>query len=763
MQQSESLIDPIVLAIIVVEIVAFLFQFLYYLERPSDKSRRLYLILLFMLIVYNITGGLVPNYDSSIPLEIQYTIGHISAIAMSMYFIYYIYETFNLAHLRWLSTRGVWYFLFVPFLVFDVVLFATGDIRFSQMILLPIPTLYGLYFVYRVIRFLVHKYDQTEPSQRRDYRIYLFSVISAISCWVLLPFIIFFNMNNVIEHVSTNLGLMFMTAVYIQSLVRDAQNEYQRLLVSERKNKELISSLEETNALLSNTIKNREKVIEERTEALKLAITQQRNNFVNLAHETKTPLTLIHNYLSDYIAKYGVNEELSVIRYNVEKLITDIVNYFDIERLDKGVNIYDHEQTANFSGILTNGLSLFKPLAANKKIQLLDDLEESVLVQADPDALVRIVNNIVENAIKYTSAGGRISVMLYTEEGRAVFKVSDSGRGIPKHLRAKVLRPYFQASQKKRGSEGIGMGLSIVNKIVESLSGTIELSSNTVRGLIVKISLPVNEDADQIVDIASPRVGQSKILPDVAPVQDVVGDTQRPSILVVEDHVSMLRYLTDKLSEEYNVYAALDGREALQKLKMIDHLDLIISDVMMDNVDGFKFGEIIKRNPNYSHIPLLYLTAKSRGANEMISLKLGALGFIEKPFKLPILLQKVRSVIENSRNLNRALIGQIQSGFRLNHSNGQSHFNPSDDNGQTTNGVMSHSVDLTVTYKKYDLSNKEVEVVELLKEGFTNKEIADQMNISDKTVMTHVRNIFTKIGVNRRGDVIKKLYEEARN
>ena len=332
-----------------------------------------------MLIIYNITGGLVPNYDSSISLEIQYSIGHVTAIAMSMYFIYYIYETFNLKHLKWLSTRGVWYFLFIPFLVFVVVLFDTKDIGFSHLVLLPIPTLYGIIFVYKVTRYLISEYQRTEPSQKYDYRIYLFSVISAILCWVLLPFIIFFKMNNVIEHVSTNLGLLFMTAVYIQSLVRNAQNEYQRLLVSEKKNVELINSLQETNTLLSSTIKNREQVIDERTEALRIAIEQQRNNFVNLAHETKTPLTLIYNYLADYISKHGVNEELSIIRYNVEKLLSDIVNYFDIERMDKGVNIYDHDQTVNFSGILSNSLSLFRPLAANKHINLLDRLTESVL------------------------------------------------------------------------------------------------------------------------------------------------------------------------------------------------------------------------------------------------------------------------------------------------------------------------------------------------------------------------------------------------
>ena len=495
MQQSEGLIDPVVLAIIIVEIVAFLFQFLYYLQRPGDNPRKLYLILLFMLLFYNITGGLVPNYDSDISLEIQFSIGHFSAITMLMYFIYYIYKVFKLEHLKWTSTKGIWYFLFVPFVVFDIVLFATGDISLAQKVLLPVPTLYGTVFVYKVTLFLIYKRKTIAVSEQGNYRIYLFSVVSAILCWLLLPIITFFQFNNIIEHVSTNLGLLFMTAVYIQSLVQDPQNEYQRLLKSEEENRELIASLEKTNALLSNTIKNREKVIQERTEDLRVANEKQRTNFINLAHETKTPLTLINNYLTGYIRRQGVDEDLTIIKYNLDKLTNDIVNYFDIERLDRGVDIYDHNQTSDFSHILINCLSLFTPLAETKDIRLISQADESLFVKADPDALVRVINNIVENAIKYTDSGGRISVILRAEASKAVLVVSDSGRGIPQYLQKKVLQPYFQASQKKTGSEGIGMGLAIVNKILEHVNGSIKLANNPVRGLRVEIVIPMKSSS----------------------------------------------------------------------------------------------------------------------------------------------------------------------------------------------------------------------------------------------------------------------------
>ena len=165
---------------------------------------------------------------------------------------------------------------------------------------------------------------------------------------------------------------------------------------------------------------------------------------------------------------------------------------------------------------------------------------------------------------------------------------------------------------------------------------------------------------------------------------------------------------------------------------------------MMDGMDGFKFGEIIKRNPSYSHIPLLYLTAKSRNSNELNSLKLGALDFVEKPFKLPVLLEKVRTIIENSRSLNQALIEQIQSSFHLHHNGSQP-------------ACLNAAVDLTASYEKYYLTKQEIKVVELINNGHTNVEIGQILNISSKTVMTHVRNIFKKVGVKRRGDLVKKL------
>ena len=750
-QQSDSLIDPIVFAIIVIEAVAFLVQLLYYLERPSDDSRKLYLILLLMLIIYNITGGLVPNYDSSIPLEIQFSLGYITAIAMSMYFIYYIYKVFNLEHLRWMSTKGPWVCLFIPFVfLFEIPLFITEDINFSQKLLLPIPTLYGIIFVYQVICYLIYAYRKVDLSKKRDYRIYLFSVISAILCWISLPFIIFFQFDNVVEHVSTNLGLLFMTVFYIHSLVRNAQSEYRNLLLSQEgliesqeANKTLINDLEETNVLLSVTIKNREETIQERTEALKNANEQLRNTFINLAHDTKTPLTLVNNYLSRYISKYGMNEDLSVIKYNLEKLTNDIVNFFDIERLERGVNIYDHDQLTNFSGVLLNSLSLFDPLAENKKIRIVHKVQERVCVMADPDAIVRIINNIVENAVRYTEPGGRIAVTLRTTEQEAVFKVSDSGQGIPEALRSRVLEPYFQAGQKKKGNQGIGMGLAIVNKIIINLKGTISLESNAVKGTKVTVTLPL-----QTVAVAAhPTDTSQHFHASIDPfyeVKDVVHSEARPYILVVEDNLAMLSYLKDNIGKHYNVYTATDGLDALQKLATVQRLDLIVSDVMMSVMDGFKMSKVIKNQQRFTHVPLLFLTAKTRKADRLTGLKLGAHDYIEKPFSIEELLLKINVILDNADRQRHALIDKL---YLL--------------NDEAPGSDQPEVPYLEQNIQHYQLTGREIEIVRLLEKDYDSEQIGTILYISKRTVTTHLQNIFKKTNVNSQVKLMKLLTSAA--
>ena len=165
------------------------------------------------------------------------------------------------------------------------------------------------------------------------------------------------------------------------------RTEHKRLIDSERK------------LLHWNTKLHHE--VEKRTRELKKINEQSTNTFVSLAHEAKTPLTLMSNYLNDYLNKGPHSEEIYIIKKNIDKLSADIINFFDLERFKKGLVLYDHDVLSDFSDLLSNSLILFSAFAKNRGITIKRQIQEEIWVKCDPVALDRIINNLIENAIKF--------------------------------------------------------------------------------------------------------------------------------------------------------------------------------------------------------------------------------------------------------------------------------------------------------------------------------------------------------------------------
>ena len=185
-----------------------------------------------------------------------------------------------------------------------------------------------------------------------------------------------------------------------------------------------------------------------------------------------------YNYLEEYLNKHGESEEMQIIKSNIEKLNADIVNCFNEERFLKGLlPVYNHGQVVDFTSLLTGKLTLFRQYAQNKKIALTEEIENNIIIKADPDAMDSIINNLIENAIKYTPEKGSIWVTLKTKNRQILFSVKDNGLGIPDDMQEKVFEPYFQVYREKLNRQGMGMGLSIVNNIVNSLNGEISLTA----------------------------------------------------------------------------------------------------------------------------------------------------------------------------------------------------------------------------------------------------------------------------------------------
>ena len=715
-----------------IEIVIFFYLIIYKLARPDDKITFLNIILIFLLIIYNITGGLLPDPTLPGSFFLQNAIAYATGFITPCYFPYYVYKAFGLEKMKFHAYKGVYLFLIIPYIIFVVVFAVSNNLATAQKVLV-LPALYALWVVYTMIKAIKYKYGSVLSS--KDAKEEVAVLFLSITPWVGLPVITYFNLGQVVEASITNTGFLLLLALQLSRHIKQMRIEHQRLIVSEQR-------LLDWNTNLQNEVDKRTRELEKINE-------QKTNNFINLVHETKTPLTLVNNYLEEYIRKYGSVEELDIIKGGVDKLTKDVTSLFDIERFTKGIDVYNHNQISNFSEIIKGSLVLFEYYCQKQIISCNKNIEENVFIKADPHAIDRIVNNLIENAIKFSNNEGKIEIALKTLGDKIHFSVKDAGIGIPLDLQKKLFEPYYQINHKKTGLQGMGLGLPIVKKVVDSLGGQIQIESNPAEtpGTLVNIVLNKHVLAENDVPVANPSESKLRI-PNVKEFD--VADTpylpNRHSILLIEDNTAMLNFLSIKLSDKYNIFCSLNGVEALKKLHDLPVIpDLILSDIMMDKMDGFAFAKAISEQNEYNHIPIIFLTAKSTPTDKLKGLRLGAIDFIPKPFSFEELSQKVETLLRNIGKQKKAILNLSISNLK------------SLNNLNTVAEDAKFSPKFEQNCKLYNLTNREIEIVKLMIKGTKYKEIAKTLFISDRTVTTHIQNIFEKIEVSNKVEMINKL------
>ncbi|MBB1287382.1 response regulator [Flavisolibacter sp. BT320] len=710
-----------------IEIVILFYLFIYKLGRPDDKTTSLNLVLISLLLAYNVTGGLLP--DDTLPGSyfLQMSVAYGTGFITPCYFPYYVYRAFGLVKMRFHAFKGVFVCLIVPYIVFVVVFALTGSLQQAKNIL-AIPTLYALWVIFTLNKAVNFKYQNDFSTSEAKQEKYV--LLLSLTPWVGLPIIDFLNFGQAVEASITNLGFLTLFFFQVKEHIAAIRLEHQRVVESEHRLKSWNSTLQTE--------------VERRTKDLAKINEQQMNTFINLAHETKTPLTLVNNYMDDYIAHHGNSEELSVVKSNLDKLSADIINLFDLEKFKKGFAVYNHNQICNFSKVLHDSIALFKVFAAQYGIMINAKIEEEVYIKADPLSINRIINNLMENAIKFSPEKGVIDVILSKQEKQVFLRIKDQGPGIPAKMQSKVFEPYYQLVNQKKNSQGMGLGLSIVKKVIEDVGGTIQIFSDPEKAagteMVVCLnchSLLQNEKVDEIE--IRPVVHNTA---EETEAENFFKDSNHKTIMIVEDNKSLLSYIVKKLKDEYNVIPAINGSEALKKLNSVGFLpDLIISDVMMDKLDGFSLAGILAKNETYEHVPFIFLTAKSNPADRLKGLRLGAIDFIQKPFLMPELLQKIHSVLTTSERQRRAFISSLM---------------PSSKVGKTTD-IQTAEQSFERNTKRFQLTSRETEIAQLVCAGRNNKVIGEALFISEKTVAKHVQNIFEKVGVSNRMELMNRL------
>lgn len=398
--------------------------------------------------------------------------------------------------------------------------------------------------------------------------------------------------------------------------------------------------------------------------------------FTNISHELRTPLTLIADPVEMLLEDSGIKgksrELLKMVQRNalaLQQLVSNILDFRKIQNGKMELKLYRFDIVKT----LTMWVGDFQLTAERKQIRLhldVDDLKGSHEMIADQDKISRIVFNLLSNALKYTPAGGEIFVSLKDEGANLRLDVKDTGKGISQDEADKIFERFFQA---KGAASGTGIGLALVKSFVELHHGEARVESELGKGSDFIVVIPREQEGDSqvihndvdIVDNsvnASASAGKNLVDESVlqyiddgdrsrGKVQRLVSEnTNRPTVLVIDDNTDIRQYERTLLQDEYVVLEAADGKEGLAvALKEVP--DLVICDVMMPVMDGLELTEQLKTNTATSHIPVIMLTAKNLEEHRAEGYEHGADSYITKPFHSKVLLARIENLLRQRQLL----------------------------------------------------------------------------------------------------------------
>ena len=398
--------------------------------------------------------------------------------------------------------------------------------------------------------------------------------------------------------------------------------------------------------------------------------------FANISHEFRTPLTLIRGPIQQLISgkfKGNITEQYYLILRNTSRLLKLINQLLDISRLEAG-KMKLQARPENFVELTRQLTMAFESLASVKDIELqFTGPGEAVMMYLEREHYEKIINNLLSNALKFTNSGGKVEVGIrisgsgdrsgrrHNASTKAVITVKDNGPGIPPDQLPHIFDRFYQADGSYvKDTQGSGIGLALTKELVELHHGTIKAFSEAGKGTEFIIQLPMGNEhlkpEEMVDDPATSKTEVDSIIPThpeeiidemtVPPLNKEIGPPADATIaLVVEDNPDMRSYIREFLVQFYQVIEAVDGKDGFEKAADLIP-DIIISDVMMPEMDGFQFCEKIKTDERTSHIPVILLTAKSSGESKLEGLETGADDYLTKPFDTSELNARIKNLIE---------------------------------------------------------------------------------------------------------------------
>lgn len=394
--------------------------------------------------------------------------------------------------------------------------------------------------------------------------------------------------------------------------------------------------------------------------------------FINTAHDIRTPLTMIKAPLEELLDEEpltdtGITRTKAALR-NVDSLLRLATNLINFERAD----VYSSELSISeyeLNTYLKDVCNSFSSYATIKHIDFTYESNFNYLnVWFDKEKMDSILKNIISNSLKYTAENGKVSVSVSDMNDFWKVVISDTGIGIPASEERKLFKLHFRASNAINSKvTGSGIGLMLVGKLVRLHKGKIQIKSVEHQGTTVQIIFPKNNKSTQEATSASspkiqlqtPELTVPNVFSNVANTEVVTAKKEMQRILIVEDNDELRSYLVSLLSPQYYVQACCNGREALVIVKEF-WPELILSDVMMPEMQGDELCAAIKKDVETSHIPVLLLTALGDEKNILDGLTIGADEYIVKPFSVKLLKANIANLLSN-----RALLRQRYANLEI--------------------------------------------------------------------------------------------------
>lgn len=438
--------------------------------------------------------------------------------------------------------------------------------------------------------------------------------------------------------------------------------------------------------------------------------------FTNVAHEIRTPLTLIKGPLENIILKKQVDtetrEDLNIMKQNTERLLNLTNQLLDFRKTEsQGFRLNFTE--CDITAVLKETHIRFTSLAKQKGLEfILNVPEQHFYAHVNREAFTKIISNLLNNAVKY--ADTYITVFLEVDTDKKTFHLRTVNDGviIPDEMKEEIFKPFVRFNEKEDGkvTTGTGIGLALSRSLAELHQGSlVMLKEEETNGFY--LTLPAIQDSTikltSEVTVATATAVKSRI-----ELSESKGN--RPTVLVVEDNPEMLTFVTRQLAGSYAVLTATNGAEALKVLDG-NYVSLVVSDVVMPVMDGFELCKTIKSDLNYSHIPVILLTAKTNIQSKIEGMELGADAYIEKPFSIEYLHACVSNLIQNREKLRQAF---AQSPF-----------------------VAANTIALTKADEEFIKRLNEVIVVNLSNPEFSMDDMADSLNMSRSNFYRKIKGV----------------------